>query len=83
VSRIVKYVVVPFHMVKRQFVQSELRFAESEARAVEMAATLANRFSGVAAVEVYFEQDTGEMSDPRELAVFGCLPDDRDEYYAA
>ncbi len=70
----VKYVVIPFRLAKGRYHPGEMREASSEARAVDLARAMSERFTGVLAVEVYVDED-GCMHAPRELAVFGRIPE--------
>ncbi len=71
----VKYIVAPFRLAKGKFTQAELRPASSEEGAIRMAEAMAGRFAGVAAFEVYVDEETGELHSPRLLAVHGTTPD--------
>lgn len=70
-----KFIVIPFRSVRGKPQLGEMRQAQSEAGAVRMAELMSGRFVGVAAFEVHVDEETGDMVAPRELAVFGVVPD--------
>ena len=73
-SRVQKFIVVPFRRIKGRYHPGEVRFPASEEAAIRLAELMAQRFDGVAAIEVLVDPETDEMHDPRELAVFGSAP---------
>ena len=70
-----KFIVIPFRSIKGRPQLGEMREARSEDGAVRMAELMSGRFTGVAAFEVHVDEETGDMVAPRELAVFGVVPD--------
>ena len=80
---VLKYVVVVFRFHKGRFIQDQVREAKTEPAAIDLAERLAMRHAGAIAIEVYVYPETGEITAPRELAVFGNLPEDFLEEIAA
>ncbi|MFB2553380.1 hypothetical protein [Ensifer soli] len=71
-----KFIVIPFRKIKGgAMVAGEVRPASSEASAVRLAEVMAERFAGTAALAVYVDMDTGEMSAPRLIREFGQTMD--------
>lgn len=80
---VLKYLVVPFRFGKGQYIQTQMREAKSEQQAVALAEALSSRYAGVIAFEVYVYPETGEVNSPRELAIFGSMPENILEALAA
>ena len=74
-ARKVKYLVIPFRMINRRLQPGEARSPSTEDAAMRLAEAMAARFAGVAAIEVHVDNETGEMMDPRELVVYGAIPE--------
>lgn len=74
-KRSAKYIVVPFRLAKGRFFPGEMRKAETEAGALRLAEAMAARFAGVAAFEVIVDEESGDMTEPRELVVYGQVPE--------
>lgn len=74
-KRVPQYIVIPFRWAKGRAFPGEMRRSSSEELAVALAERMSNYWAGVVALEVAVDKETGEMFEPRELAVFGNAPD--------
>lgn len=67
-----KFIVVPFRKGGRgAIIPGEMRLANSEAQAERMAESMAKYCPGASAIEVYVDEESGDMISPRLIAEFG------------
>ena len=75
-SKKLLFLVVPYRASKGELYPAEPRRAESEPHALELAELLAARFPSVIVAELILDEVTGDMDDPRILAVHGDVPEE-------
>ena len=69
-----KFIIMPYRKAKGKLLAAEMRPASSEAGAIKIATSMADRFAGVAAYAVQVDEESGDMNAPRLLAQFGEVP---------
>lgn len=69
-----KFIIMPYRKAKGKLSAAEMRPASSEAGAIKIATSMAERYVGVAAYAVQVNEENGEMNAPRLLAQFGEIP---------
>lgn len=70
-----KFIIMPYRKAKGKLMAAEMRPASSEAGAIKIATSMAERFAGVAAYAVQVDEESGDMNAPRLLARFGEILD--------
>ena len=66
-----KFIIMPYRKAKGKLTPAEMRPASSEAGAIKIATSMAERYAGVAAYAVQVDEESGDMNAPRLLAHFG------------
>jgi hypothetical protein len=74
-SRVEKFIVLPFKKVRGNIVPGEMRAASNAGSAEKIARAMAERFVGVAAYSVQVDMESGDMSDPKILWQAGEIAD--------
>ncbi|MGM4913370.1 hypothetical protein [Rhizobiales bacterium] len=70
-----KFIIVPYKKNRGNLVPGEMRQASNATSAEKIAASMSDRFVGVAAYAVMVDEETGDMSSPRLLAKHGEIAD--------
>ncbi|APO78351.1 hypothetical protein AM571_PC00613 (plasmid) [Rhizobium etli 8C-3] len=70
-----KFIVLPYKKNRGNLVPGEMRQASNAPSAEKIAASMAARFIGVAAYAVMVDDETGDMTSPRLLAMYGEIAD--------
>ncbi len=74
-SRVEKFIVLPFKKVRGNIVPGEMRAASNAGSAEKIARAMSERFIGVAAYSVQVDMESGDMSDPKILWQAGEIAD--------
>ncbi|MCF7646919.1 hypothetical protein KQ944_18145 [Bacillus subtilis] len=69
-----KFIIMPYRKAKGKLSAAEMRPASSEAGAIKIATSMAERYAGVAAYAVQVDEESGDMNAPRLLVQFGEIP---------
>lgn len=70
-----KFIVLPYRKNRGNLVPGEMRQASNAMSAEKIAAAMSDRFIGVAAYAVMVDEETGDMTSPRLLAMHGEIAD--------
>ena len=70
-----KFIIVPYKKNRGNLVPGEMRQASNATSSEKIAASMSDRFVGVAAYAVMVDEETGDMSSPRLLAKHGEIAD--------
>lgn len=70
-----KIIVIPYRKTRAGLTPGEMRQASNAPAAERMASSMSTRFVGVGAYAVMVDTETGDMTSPHTLVVFGEVPD--------
>lgn len=70
-----KFIIMPYRKAKGKLIPAEMRPTSSEAGAIKIATSMAERFAGIVAYAVHVDEESGDMNAPRLLIKFGDVPD--------